>query len=235
MAELSVDDYISEFDGKQREILEKVRTAVVKVAPDAVEVISWGMPTYKLGRDIFHFAAMKHHLGAYPGPDPIAAMRTRLAGFKTSKGAVQLPWALEPFPYGLIEDLVKFNVAFVEFEKTLAKVTHKDNRDELRELLHWVAATYELTPVYKWNKPTFTIGGRFVASFDVAKGHFSIVDPEECGIAAVAEEADKDGYAHTARILKIPWGSVPDRKLIGALVEAKLAVKEQPGGFWERG
>ena len=68
-------------------IYDTIRTAI----PDAQERLSWGMPTFWKGRNIIHFASAKKHIGLYPGPEAIEAFADQLAGYKTSKGAIQLP------------------------------------------------------------------------------------------------------------------------------------------------
>jgi uncharacterized protein YdhG (YjbR/CyaY superfamily) len=105
----SVDEYLAGFSGERRVILERVRSAVAEAAPDAVETVSYGMPTFKQGRAIMHFAGMKNHLGVYPLPRVIEAFGERLAGYKKSKGAVQFPWG-EPVPFELIAEMTRFNV-----------------------------------------------------------------------------------------------------------------------------
>ena len=97
------------FSGERREILAQVRRTVAQAAPDAVETISYGMPTFRQGRAIMHFAAMKDHLGVYPTSQAIEAFADRLAGYETSKGAIRFPWN-KPIPFGLIAELTRFNV-----------------------------------------------------------------------------------------------------------------------------
>ncbi|MDR2566308.1 MAG: DUF1801 domain-containing protein [Bifidobacteriaceae bacterium] len=108
-APASVDEYLAAFSGERRAILERVRLTVARAAPDAVEAISYGMPTFKQGRAVMHFAAMKNHLGVYPMPSAVAAFAGRLSEYKTSKGAVQFPWD-KPIPFELIAEMTRFNV-----------------------------------------------------------------------------------------------------------------------------
>ena len=75
--------------------------------PQAVEKISWSMPTYWKKRSLIHFAAFKKHIGLYPGPEAIEAFADRLSAYKTSKGAIQLPYN-QPLPDELIADLAKW-------------------------------------------------------------------------------------------------------------------------------
>ena len=57
---------------------------VIKAAlPDAVEKISWSMPTYWKKYNLIQFAAFKKHVGLYPGPQAVEAFADRLAEYKT--------------------------------------------------------------------------------------------------------------------------------------------------------
>ncbi|HTB32980.1 MAG TPA: DUF1801 domain-containing protein [Bacteroidia bacterium] len=106
----SVDEYISGFPEETRELLEKVRAAIQDVAPEAEEVISYMMPGYKLNGSLVWFAGFKNHIGFYPrGSSAIIAFEKELAGYKTSKGAVQFPMD-KPMPIALIKKMVKYRV-----------------------------------------------------------------------------------------------------------------------------
>lgn len=58
---------------------------------------------------LIHFAAHKHHLGLYPGEETIIEFSEQLTDYKTSKGAVQLPWSKQ-LPESLIRDMVQFSL-----------------------------------------------------------------------------------------------------------------------------
>lgn len=108
---VTVDEYIKAFQPEVREILEKMRRTVKKAAPKAKEIISYGMPAYKIdsGRPIVFFATFKHHIGFYPPPLAIETFKSDLAKYKSAKGSVRFPLN-EPVPYQLITKMVKFCV-----------------------------------------------------------------------------------------------------------------------------
>ena len=62
------------------------------------------MPTFWKGRNIIHFAQMKHHIGIYPGGEAVEVFADRLKGYKTSKGAIQIPNDKD-LPLDLIKDI----------------------------------------------------------------------------------------------------------------------------------
>lgn len=106
----TIDAYIAEFPPEVRERLSAMRATIREHAPDAVERISYRMPTFHLGANLVHFAAFAHHIGFYPGPTGIAAFRDALQGFKAAKGSVQFPHA-ESLPLALVAAIVDFRVA----------------------------------------------------------------------------------------------------------------------------
>lgn len=86
-----VDQYISGFPKETQEILQTLRLALQKAAPDAQEIINYGIPTLSLKGNLVHFAAYKNHIGFYPAPSGLEAFRNELAGYKGAKGSVQFP------------------------------------------------------------------------------------------------------------------------------------------------
>ncbi|WP_405110257.1 DUF1801 domain-containing protein [Paenibacillus sp. FSL K6-1217] len=105
----SVDQYIADFVPEIQEILQSLRKVIAEAAPEAVEKISYQMPTFHLHKNLVHFAAFKNHIGFYPAPQGIEAFKEELARYKGAKGSVQFP-IHEPLPYDLITRIVKFRV-----------------------------------------------------------------------------------------------------------------------------
>lgn len=105
----TIDEYIMQFPAELQEKLQSLRRVIRESAPDAVEKMSWQMPTFALHGNLVHFAAHKHHIGFYPGTSGIEAFKDRLTEFKSSKGAVQFP-SEKPLPSTLISEIVRFRV-----------------------------------------------------------------------------------------------------------------------------
>jgi uncharacterized protein YdhG (YjbR/CyaY superfamily) len=104
----SVDEYIKAFPKDVQDLLEKMRQTIKKAAPDAVEVISYQMPTFKLkGKNLVYFAAFKNHIGFYPVPSGVTAFKKELSPYKQGKGSVQFPFD-KPVPYDLVRRIVQF-------------------------------------------------------------------------------------------------------------------------------
>ena len=102
----TVDEYILAQDEAIRGHLESVRNVLRASLPDAVEKISWSMPTYWQGHNIIHFAAAKKHIGLYPGPEAVTFFAEKLdqAGCKYSKGSIQIPYS-DDLPLDLIAEI----------------------------------------------------------------------------------------------------------------------------------
>src|SRR5690606_18414989 len=104
------EEYFEGFDGDVVVKLQEMRQTISRAAPEASEVISYAIPTYVLNGNLVHFAAFKNHLGFYPGPSGIEALKNELAGYKKAKGSVQFPLE-QPLPLEIISRIVKFRVA----------------------------------------------------------------------------------------------------------------------------
>jgi len=105
----TIDDYIYSFPEDIQVILSKIRQIIHKSAPDAVEAMSYQMPTLRLNGNLVHFAAFKNHIGFYPTPSGTAAFQKELSPYKSGKGSIQFPLD-KPIPYDLIEKIVLFRV-----------------------------------------------------------------------------------------------------------------------------
>ena len=105
----SVDEYIDGFPREVRTKLSNLRATIRRAAPDAIEKISYRMPTFFQRKNLVHFAAYENHIGFYPTPSGIIEFKNELSGYATSKGAVQFPID-EPLPLDLVARIVKFRV-----------------------------------------------------------------------------------------------------------------------------
>jgi len=65
----TIDAYIASFPARTQERLQELRSVIHAAAPDAVETISYGMPTFDLNEQhLVHFAGWKQHVSVYPVP-----------------------------------------------------------------------------------------------------------------------------------------------------------------------
>jgi uncharacterized protein YdhG (YjbR/CyaY superfamily) len=105
----SVDDYIAAQPVAVRGILERVRSAIRKAAPEAEESISYQMPAYKLpSGPVLFFAGWKQHYSLYPVTKRlVVAFGEELTPYKIDKGTIRFPLA-QPVPVKLIGRIAKF-------------------------------------------------------------------------------------------------------------------------------
>jgi len=72
---------------------------------------------------LVYYAAYKHHIGLYPTSSPMKAFKKELAGYKTSKGAIQFPIE-KKIPKTLVKNIVKFRLK-ENLEKVKLKAKNK--------------------------------------------------------------------------------------------------------------
>ena len=106
-----IDKYISQYPEDVQAILKKIRQLIKNNAPNAEELIAYGMPCYKTHKKpLIYFAAYKNHIGFYAIPLEHNEFRDELSKYKHGKGSVQFPLD-RPIPYELIERIVIFRAA----------------------------------------------------------------------------------------------------------------------------
>jgi uncharacterized protein YdhG (YjbR/CyaY superfamily) len=115
----SIDEYIGSFPPEIQKILQMIRYTVKKAAPEALETIKYGMPTFTLHGNLIHFGAYKNHIGLYPAPKSDEKLKKELSVFKTEKSTIRFPLD-KPIPPDLIKRIIKIKVKETE-EKTNTK------------------------------------------------------------------------------------------------------------------
>ena len=105
-----VNAYLAAVPKESRAALEKLRQTIKAVVPEAAEVISYQIPTFKLdGRMLVSYAAFSEHCSFFPGSGPIEAHQNELRSYQTSKGTIRFT-PDRPLSASLIKKLVKTRV-----------------------------------------------------------------------------------------------------------------------------
>ena len=102
------NQYMSSYPIETQRVLKQLRKTIKQAAPQAEEVISYGMPAYKMNGMLVYFSAHAKHIGLYPRPSG-PEFKKELSTYKGGKGTVQFPLD-KPLPLSLITKIVKFKV-----------------------------------------------------------------------------------------------------------------------------
>lgn len=106
----SVDAYLAKVPPEQRAALQRLRRTIRAAAPEAEEVISYGMPGYKLDGYLVAFAAFNDHCSFFPGASIVKDYRAELKAYATSKGTVRFT-PDHPLPASLVRRIVLDRIA----------------------------------------------------------------------------------------------------------------------------
>ncbi|HMQ47527.1 MAG TPA: DUF1801 domain-containing protein [Saprospiraceae bacterium] len=106
-----IEQYILQFPETVQEILRNIRQLILENAPEAEELMAYGMPAYKAHKKpLVYFAAFKNHIGFYATPSGHSAFQEELSKYKQGKGSVQFPLD-QAIPYDLIKRMVQLRLA----------------------------------------------------------------------------------------------------------------------------
>ena len=105
----SVDEYFASQPTNVQPILQQVRQAIRRALPGAEEVISYGIPTYRLhGTYVVYFAGWKRHYSVYPATRRLVeAFKDDLVPYTVAKGTVRFSLS-DPVPAKLIGRMATF-------------------------------------------------------------------------------------------------------------------------------
>ena len=97
-----------------RTTMLEMRMRILEIVPDAIEVISYGMPAFKVGDHVVAgLLANKKHVGYYPFSGSILHLFTdELEKFSHTKSAIHVPID-KPLAKTLIRKLIKARIAQV--------------------------------------------------------------------------------------------------------------------------
>ena len=104
----NVDDYIGAQTEQAQVRLRELRVIFRAALPDAAEVISYGIPTYKFPGGSLYFAAAKKHCAVYAAA--VHLFPDELRGLVGDKGTLRFPLD-EPIPEELLTRLLVATVA----------------------------------------------------------------------------------------------------------------------------
>lgn len=116
----NVDEYMQALPSAVRTTLEKVRQTIIAAAPEAEEVISYQIPTYKYKGALIHFAAFKNHCGLYAVSKNILKVFEKELWPYVSEGTTIRFTTDKPLPASLLKKIVRARIKENE-ERDLVK------------------------------------------------------------------------------------------------------------------
>lgn len=107
VSQQEIDNYLANLEEPKRTTLQELRQIIHSIVPEAEQGISYGTPAFRLhGKVVAGFAAFKNHLSYLPHSGSVfAQLPDDLAGYVTSKGALQFPID-KPLPKTLVKKLI---------------------------------------------------------------------------------------------------------------------------------
>lgn len=110
----SIDEFLAQLPEDQKNELQRVRECIHQALPDAVEVISYGIPGFKYkGKYLAGFSGYKDHMSFFPSGRPIELLKEKLGAYKLSTGTIQYS-LVNPIPQDLIRELLGIRVSAID-------------------------------------------------------------------------------------------------------------------------
>ena len=121
----TVEEYLQLVPKEMRTLLKELRQAIRSAAPQAEEVISYQVPTYKYKGPLVHFAAFKKHCSLIVvDKNILETFSTELQSYKTSGTTIHLT-PDHPLPVNLVQKIVKIRMKENEERVVVKKMRTK--------------------------------------------------------------------------------------------------------------
>lgn len=106
--------YLSALPKDARAALQRLRKDIRAAAPDATELIAWGMPAFKQGGLLVGYAAFKDHCSLFPmSATQLRKYAAPLRNFTLTKGTIHFTKD-KPIPSAMVRKIVKSRLAEIE-------------------------------------------------------------------------------------------------------------------------
>lgn len=102
-----IEMYIENQEQVIKDKLFFIHNEILKTFDNIGQKISYGIPTYHLKKNIFHFAAYQNHIGIYPGPSVVEMFKNKFKNCKFAKGTIQIPNSID-FPKDDIKEIINY-------------------------------------------------------------------------------------------------------------------------------
>ena len=107
MSAKEVDEYLNAVDEPKRGTLQVLRRMILEIVPEAEQVISYGVPAFRVkGTIVAGFAAFKDHVSYLPfSGSVLGQLGDELQGYTMTKSALHFPID-RPLPKSLVKKLI---------------------------------------------------------------------------------------------------------------------------------
>lgn len=96
----AVRRFLDEMDGEFRPVFDRLHRLMAEACPDAELVVSYGMPTFRIGRRRLNVGVWQHGLSLYVSPNRDGGFSARHPGLAAGKSTIKL----RPADAAAIED-----------------------------------------------------------------------------------------------------------------------------------
>ncbi|MBW4078290.1 MAG: DUF1801 domain-containing protein [Acidobacteria bacterium] len=118
MSDAEIDRYLKGVPARQRAVLERLRTTILRILPEAEQCISYRVPAFRVdGGVVCGFASFKNHMSYLPfSGSVLEKLSKELDAFSHSKSALRFSVAA-PLPDDLVEQLIRVRLAEIRARK----------------------------------------------------------------------------------------------------------------------
>jgi len=104
----AVRRYREEMDSDYQPVFDRLHRLIVATCPDAEVVLSYGMPTYRIGRRRLNIGVWKHGVSLYVSPNRDGGFSARHPELASGKGTIKLrPADAARIPDAEFQDLIR--------------------------------------------------------------------------------------------------------------------------------
>lgn len=110
-----VDEYLHALEEPKRSTLQTLRRTILEIVPEAEQVISYGVPAFRVsGKTVAGFAAFKTHLSYLPfSGSVLGQLADELEGYTTTKSSLHFP-VDRSLPTSLVNKLIAMRLRDIE-------------------------------------------------------------------------------------------------------------------------
>ena len=126
----SVAPHYSKVPLTHRPTMLEMRARILEIVPGAEEIMSYGMPAFKVNKNIVAgLLANKNYIGYYPFSGGVLPnFQKELSNYVTTKSALHIPLD-HPLPKSLLKKLIRARLSQCPVVKGTNKLSHYEKKD----------------------------------------------------------------------------------------------------------